>query len=173
MKKTLLFLAVAIISLTATAQNRGQRGGQRFGDPRQGMQRMAEHLAKEMKLNNATTSWFVPLYVEYRDTLMKLQRPQRVEDKALQEMDDAAVTTLIEQSFAKDAAVTAIKRDYLAKFREKLSEKQVYRAMIGGMRPRGGDRQHSRGNFRGGFPGGGQGGFSNDPGGNTDGGGDF
>ena len=157
MKKILLLLAVALIGLTATAQNRGGRNGQRRFSPQQALQHAAERFAKEMKLDNATKEWFMPLYVEYRDTLMAVQRQQRVEEKALEGMDDAAVTALIAQNLEKDATATALKRAYLAKFREKLTEKQIYRVMVGGMRPRGGDQQRPRGNNGeggfGGFPG--------------------
>ncbi len=168
MKKILLVFAVALIGLTASAQ---RHQGQRGGDPRQGMERMAEHMAKEMKLDNNTKEWFVPLYVEYRDTLMSLMRQQRVSHKQLEKMDDAAVTKLIDQSFETDARVAEIKRAYLAKFRERLTEKQVYRTMIGGMRQRGGDmqrqgREQNNGEGfqggQGGFPGG-DGGFQGGP----------
>lgn len=165
MKKMLLFFAVALMSMTVSAQGFGGQRGQRGGDPRQGFQRMAERLAKDMKLNKDTKEWFIPLYVEYRDTMMSFMRPQRVEDKALESMDDAAVTQLIEKSLQREAAAISVKREYIAKFREHLNEKQVYHAVIGGMRPRGGDQQRQRSNqgeeggFPGGFPGGGPGGF--------------
>lgn len=167
MKKILILFAAVLIGLTASAQGRGGQRGQRGGDPRQGIQRMAEHLAKEMKLTGDTKEWFIPLYVEYRDTLMALQRSQRMEDKVLEGMDDAAVSALIEESLERDAQSIAVKRAYLAKFRTRLSEKQVYRVMVMGMRPRGGDRQRQnsdgqggpgegfQGGFPGGFPGGG------------------
>ena len=174
MKRILLLVAVVLIGLTATAQNRGGRGGQRGFSPQQALQHAAERFAKEMKLDNATKEWFMPLYVEYRDTLMAVQRQQRVDEKALEGMDDVAVTALIEQSLEKDVAVTSLKRAYLAKFREKLTEKQVYRVMVGGMRPRGGDQQRQRDNFgQGGFPEGGPGGFPGGPGGFPGGGPDF
>ena len=161
MKKILILFAAVLIGLSANAQGRGGNGG-RGGDPRQGMQRMAEHLAKEMKLDDATKGWFVSLYVEYRDTLMSLQRSQRMSEKEIQKLDDAAVTTLINESIARDEQVAALKRAYLAKFREKLTEKQVYKVMGAGMRPRGGDQGRQRqGNRQGDFQGEGPGGFPN------------
>jgi len=169
MKKILLIFAVALIGLTASAQ---RHQGQRGGDPRQGLERMAEKMAKEMKLDNSTKEWFVALYTEYRDTLFSLQRQQRIKNKDLEKMDDAAVTQLIEQSLERDNRAVEIKRAYLAKFRERLSEKQVYRAMMGGMRQRGGDMQRQgRGQNNdegfsggpGGFPGGDGGGFGGGP----------
>lgn len=164
MKKILILFAAALIGLTATAQNRGGNGG-RGGDPRQGIQRMAEQLAKEMKLDNTTKEWFIPLYVEYRDTLMATQRAKRIEDKELQKLSDEAVSTLIQESFTREESVVALKRTYLAKFSEKLTVKQVYKVMIAGQRPRGGDqlRQRQGGNGEG-FPGGGPGGFPGDGG---------
>ncbi|MBP3227573.1 MAG: hypothetical protein J6M53_02180 [Bacteroidaceae bacterium] len=165
MKRILILLAVVLAGFTAQAQEEGGQRGGRGGDPRQGVQRMAERMAKELKLDKNVKEWFVPLYVEYRDTLMAVQRQKRVEEKELNNMDDEAVNALIEQSLQNEANALSLKREYLAKFREKLTAKQLYR-VLAGQRPRGGDQQRQRGNGEefqggpggpGGFPGGGPG----------------
>ncbi len=129
MKKKLtsfLFIALLGAGMCAQAQNlRINRGEMN--------QRRAEALIKEMKLDEATKTWFMPLFKEYSDTLRNLNRKYRQpklgkENAEISEMEAART---IENSFKKAEAEVALKRAYYARFKEKLTDVQLLKVFTG------------------------------------------
>lgn len=156
---TTLF-ALAIVGSSMSVSARDKKDNDKQDDRRAEMQKkMATRTAEEMKLDEATTAWFVPLYVEYQDTLQSVKRGERPEpkkDKAdkkaePKEMTDAEAEALIEKSFVQAEKEVALKRAYYAKFKEKLTAKQLVRIF-----GRQGGPQGMRGGQRGGQRGAGQ-----------------
>lgn len=87
---------------TATAQR--ARGGQGTGDreaQRKEMTlRQAQALCERMSLDDATANWFVPLYVEYVDSLAAIRKSSFPEkDKKIDELSDLDAEQLIENQF--------------------------------------------------------------------------
>lgn len=164
MKKNILLATVlALVSVVAMAQNPNGGQRQRF-DPTEMYNRMAERLAKQMKLDNEKAESFKVLYLDYQMARQNAEKPKGEDAKQsapdFKKMTDAEATALIEKQFAAQEAQLAVDKSYLPKFLELLTPVQVAQVYVrrGGMqsaRPQqGGMGRPGGGNFGGGFGGG-------------------
>ncbi|MEE1415495.1 MAG: hypothetical protein U0J92_08525 [Prevotellamassilia sp.] len=81
MKCTFLVLFAALtLGSTLTVQARDKKTD---GDSKERLTKQATRMASELKLDDKTQAWFIPLYAEYQDTLRSLRRPveMRVQSK--------------------------------------------------------------------------------------------
>lgn len=168
MKKNILLAAVlALVSVAAMAQNPNGGQRQRF-DPTEMYNRMAERLAKQMKLDDEKAASFKVLYLDYQMARQNAEK-SKGEDATqatpdFKKMTDAEATALIEKQFATQEAQLAVDKAYLPKFLELLTPAQAAQVYVrrGGMqsaRPQqGGMRRPGGGNFGDGFGGGPRGG---------------
>lgn len=127
MKQTILTLILAFCATMATAQNAETGALQK----RISTTTLAEQKAKELKLDDAGTAWFVPLYIEYQDTLRGVRRAimdvsERKVSKEMKKMDDATVKRTILKSFDIEEQSLALKRIYFERFSEKLTAQQLF-----------------------------------------------
>lgn len=176
MKKFITMVMAAFIlgsSMTAAAQD-DKKDKKQKKDKTEMLNKRATRVANDLKLDDKTTAWFIPLYVEYQDTLQAVNRPQMPkpdgEKKAKKaELSDDEALKLIEDNFAKSEKRTALQREYFKKFKEKLTPKQLVSIFVRGNEhpnmQRGNNQQ--RGNMQGqgmpgGFPPQGGGGFGGD-----------
>lgn len=154
-KSLLAALSLLLVALTANAQGNF--------NPEEMFSRMANRLAKNMKLEDSAKDQFTALYIEYQTARMKAagqdgqQGNQRVD---LDNITDEEATALIEKTFKTQEAQLAVDREYYTKFIKVITPAQaaqvfVRRAGMSGQRM-GGMRQRGEG-FGG--PGGGPGGF--------------
>lgn len=73
MKRTFLVLFAALtLGSTLTVQARDKKTD---GDSKERLTKQATRMASELKLDDKTQAWFMPLYAEYQDTLRSLRRP--------------------------------------------------------------------------------------------------
>lgn len=73
MKRTFLVLFAALtLGSTLTVQARDKKTD---GDSKERLTKQATRMASELKLDDKTQAWFIPLYAEYQDTLRSLRRP--------------------------------------------------------------------------------------------------
>lgn len=157
-------LFMVLISTTVFAQNnnRGQR--QRL-DPTEMHNRMAERLAKDMKLDDDKAGFFKVLYLDYQTARQNAVNPKgEVEERVdMKKLTDEKATELIEKHFAAQEAQLAVDKEYYAKFIELITPAQAAQIFLqrqgGGMQRQGGMNGGRPGGFGG--PGGfrGQGGF--------------
>ena len=156
MKKTLLICAVLLMcfGLNAAAQRdqRGQRGQE---DQKERLEKRAKQLAKQLKLDDATTAWFTPIYIEMQDSLttvrLQVRRATRQDEgnKKLEDLNEEESAERLAAQFALTERELAIKRGYAVRMSERLTANQVLRVFT---MPQ---RQAPRGARSGGFPGGG------------------
>lgn len=163
-------LAFLLISTAAMAQdNQGGRQRQKF-NPAEMYEKMAERLAKQMKLEDDKAESFKVLYLDYQTARSNAINPkgenEEGEEKVnLNKITDEEANKLIQKSFDKLEAQLKVDKDYLPRFLEILTPAQAARVYVkgagrsygqqqGGMRPEG----FSGGPGPGGF-GGGRGGF--------------
>lgn len=132
MQKMNILLGALLFScaLSLNAQGRHQReGGQgRFGEgQRQEMvERQAASLVERMSLDDITASWFVPLFKEYSEALMAARKAAFPEkDKSIDGLSDEDAEALILNIFASDEKAVAVKREYYARFKERLTPQQL------------------------------------------------
>lgn len=126
MKRIILALLVALSATGATAQNFETSNTKKLVS----LTERAEQKAKELKLDDANTAWFVPLYTEYQDTLRGVRRAimdgsVRKAAKEMKKMDDATVKRVILKNFDIEEQSLALKRIYFEKFSEKLTAQQL------------------------------------------------
>ena len=153
MKKTLLICAVLLMcfGLNAAAQ-RGQRGQE---DQKERLEKRAKQLAKQLKLDDATTAWFTPIYIEMQDSLttvrLQVRRATRQDEgnKKLEDLNEEESAERLAAQFALTERELAIKRGYALRMSERLTANQVLRVFT---MPQ---RQAPQGARSGGFPGGG------------------
>ncbi|MGM9694283.1 MAG: hypothetical protein ACI3YC_04670 [Alloprevotella sp.] len=171
--KRMIFVLCAFLALgvSANAQPGDKKKSKDKTESREQLQRRAEKMAERMKLDDATTAWFTPIFVEYSDTLrgaMRLARPQ-AEGKKESSLTDEEALQQIETQLKSDELQVNIKRTYLEKFKAKLTPKQLLMIFKRPAAPNGQNRPGAGRPGGQGFPGGG--GFGG-PGGGF-GGGDF
>ncbi len=139
-----------------------ERRRRRLGPPPGPCGKMAKQLAKQMDLDDSTADWFIPLYVEYSDTLRAV-RTSPLRSREVDEVSDAEALEAVEAMFAASEREVALKRAYYARFKEKLTGQQVLRVFMPASPKRQSDGNRRPGGFGGpgGFPGGfgGPGGF--------------
>lgn len=152
----LLFVALVGAGQTVQAQDSDKRDERR----QEMVEKRAKQLARQFKLDDAATEWFVPLYVEYSDTLRAV-RARLPRSRELDKLSDADAATAAESLFTAEERAAALKRSYYVRFKEKLTPQQALRLFV----PQAPARRSNanRGAFGGpqggpgGFPGGGPG----------------
>ena len=162
MKRMLMVLFAALtLGSTLSVQARDKKGD---GDRKELSTKQATRMASELKLDDKTQAWFIPLYAEYQDTLRSLRRtagmpepekrnkadkqdqvpeaqgevpeaqgeaPEGNGEKSQAKRDrkqltDAEALQQIEENFSRTEREVALKRSYLARFKEKLTPQQLY-----------------------------------------------
>lgn len=148
MKRTFLVLFAALtLGSTLTVQARDKKTD---GDSKERLTKQATRMASELKLDDKTQAWFIPLYAEYQDTLRSLRRPvemraQSKKGKARKQgqapdvkgetpqaklgrlqLTDAEALQRIEENFSRTEREVALKRVYMARFQEKLTPQQLF-----------------------------------------------
>lgn len=146
MKRSMIALLVALtlgMGTTATAQKQNKQ----YGDRTEMRTKMATRMANELKLDDNTQAWFIPLYAEYQDTLRSVRRkfaikpapellkPKADNDKektdkknskkAPKALTDAEAQQMIDNTFAREERVLSLKRAYYDKFKAKLTPQQL------------------------------------------------
>lgn len=146
MKRSMIALLVALtfgMGTTATAQKQNRKNGDRT----EMRTKMATRMANELKLDDNTQAWFIPLYAEYQDTLRSVRReftikpaPEQLKPKADNDKEkidkknskkapkaltDAEAQQMIDNTFAREERVLSLKRAYYDKFKAKLTPQQL------------------------------------------------
>lgn len=146
MKRSMIALLVALtlgMGTTATAQKQNKQ----YGDRTEMRTKMATRIANELKLDDNTQAWFIPLYAEYQDTLRSVRReftikpapellkPKADNDKektdkknskkAPKALTDAEAQQMIDNTFACEERVLSLKRAYYDKFKAELTPQQL------------------------------------------------
>lgn len=146
MKRSMIALLVALtlgMGTTATAQKQNRKNGDRT----EMRTKMATRMANELKLDDNTQAWFIPLYTEYQDTLRSVRReftikpapellkPKADNDKektdkknskkAPKALTDAEAQQMIDNTFAREERLLSLKRAYYDKFKAKLTPQQL------------------------------------------------
>ena len=146
MKRSMIALLVALtlgMGTTATAQ----KPNKQYGDRTEMRTKMATRMANELKLDDNTQAWFIPLYAEYQDTLRSVRReftikpapellkPKADNDKektdkknskkAPKALTDAEAQQMIDNTFAREERTLSLKRAYYDKFKAKLTPQQL------------------------------------------------
>lgn len=121
-------------------------------------EKMAKQMARQLKLDDATKDWFVPLYVEYNDSL-RSARGEMPKAKEVDDLTEEEATAALEGMFAATERTVAVKLNFYARFKEKLTAQQVLRVFMPAQRKRTSNTNSRRGpgGGPGGFPGGGPG----------------
>lgn len=149
-------LVVLALGFGLQAQARSEKTAEDKPEQAQMQQKRATRLAQQLKLDETTTQWFVPLYVAYQDSLQAVRaQGQLPEGKKQKDITDEEALSLIEATFAQSEQEVAIKRAFLEQFKEKLDGKALMFVFIMSERQggQGGNRQGGPGN-RGGQGGG-------------------
>lgn len=171
MQKMKIFIGMLLFcgALNVSAQGRHQRqdgqGGPSAEQRQEMVQRQAVSLVERMSLDDITAAWFVPLYKEYSEAMMAARKAAIPEkDKSIDGLSDDDAETMILNVFASEEKVVAVKRDYYARFKERLTPQQLLKVF--GQQPgMQGNRRGQRGGQGGqGFNGGPEG-FGPPPGG--------
>lgn len=146
MKRPMIALLVALtlgMGTTATAQKQNRKDGDRT----EMRTKMATRMANELKLDDKTQAWFIPLYTEYQDTLRSVRRefafkpaPELLKPKADNDKEktdkkdskkapkvltDAEAQQMIDNTFAREERLLTLKRAYYDKFKAKLTLQQL------------------------------------------------
>ena len=146
MKRSMIALLVALtlgMGTTATAQ----KPNKQYGDRTEMRTKMATRMANELKLDDNTQAWFIPLYAEYQDTLRSVRReftikpapellkPKADNDKeqtdkkdckkAPKALTDTEAQQMIDNTFAREERLLSLKRAYYDKFKAKLTPQQL------------------------------------------------
>ena len=129
--KIISLLAAFVFCTGLCAQNADKKvKKERTQNRTERLQQQATRLADELKLDDQTQAWFVPLYVEYQDTLQAVARAVRPVDangkaKQKKELTDAESLVLLAKTFDKEERMLAIRRAYFEKFKDRLTPQQL------------------------------------------------
>ena len=174
MKKQVLCLAVAALATAVTTM--AQRPEDFEQKRKERIEKRAKDQAKELKLDKETSIWFTNLYIEYQEQLGAVRKeamkdmpkpakpeteseeanPEDMKQKEMKKLTDEQAEKFILGGFDVTEKEVQVKREYYARFREKLTPKQLIRIFSA---PRGGARGQWGGRQQGGRPMGGPGGF--------------
>ena len=99
----------------------------------------AAQLIKNMKLTDEDEDWFTQLYTEYQDSLFALRmslrphsQPEEVNGmKEMKQFTDEEATKMLENQFQMEEKQVSVKRAYYAKFKERLTPKQMMLVFMG------------------------------------------
>lgn len=148
MKRTMIALLVALTlgsGVTMSARDKKSSGAAPT-DKKEMTTRMATRKATELKLDDKTQTWFVPLYAEYQDTLMSVKRAAMPrmqangektdkQNKEPKKITDEEALKRIETLFDNEEKELKIKRAYYARFKEKLTPQQLLSLFTQSARP--------------------------------------
>lgn len=153
-------LTTLLVALTLGAGMQLQARNEQVNDEREDKAEMQEkratRLAQQLKLDEETTDWFVPLYVAYQDSLQAVKAEAQLPDgKKQKDITDEEALALIEATLTQSEQEVAVKRAFLEQFKEKLDGKSLVFVFIMSERQpnQGNNRQGGQGN-RGGQGGG-------------------
>ena len=121
----LLFVALVGAGQTVQAQDSDERDERR----QEMVEKRAKQLARQFKLDDAATEWFVPLYVEYSDTLRAV-RARLPRSRELDKLSDADAATAAESLFTAEERAAALHRSYYARVKEKHTPPQTLRRFV-------------------------------------------
>ncbi len=150
MKKTIFICMMLLLCFGMDAA--AQRDQRDQGDQKERLEKRAKQLAKQLKLDDATTAWFTPIYVEMQDSLqtvrMAVRRATRQTDdnRKIEDLNEEESAERLAAQFALTERELAIKRDYAVRMSERLTANQVLRVFT---MPQ---RQAPQGARQGGFP---------------------
>ena len=128
MKKLWTLLLVLSLGTCMYAQNK--KDSHRSERRKDMSEKMAQRMAQELELNDEMTAWFVPLYQEYQDSLRVVRRLGSLEIDNQAGLTDQQAEQLVEIFFVADETRTSISRLYHAKFKERLSPKQLLKIFM-------------------------------------------
>lgn len=116
--------------LNVSAQGRHQRQGgpnEPSEEQRQEMvERQVASLVERMSLDDITAAWFVPLFKEYGEALMTVRKAAIPEkDKSIDGLSDDDAEAMILNVFTSEEKTVAVKREYYARFKERLTPQQL------------------------------------------------
>ena len=162
MKRTMIALLVALTlgsGMNLSARDKKTNNAAPT-DRKEMSTRMATRKASELKLDDNTQAWFIPLYAEYQDTLRAVKRmgmpemlnkDEKASNKAKEpkKLTDAEALQRIETIFSNEEKELSLKRAYYTRFKEKLTPQQLLSifgqqtrpAMPQGFRRQGDNRQ--------------------------------
>lgn len=126
MKKMILSLAMLFIAGSAMAQKPCDGKNQQCTPEQKAafVKKHSEGLAKRLMLDDATTAWFTPLYVEYLNKIhenCKDCKSMCCENATA----DADILKKMEECFDRQEKLLKIKHDYFKKFKQKLTPRQL------------------------------------------------
>lgn len=122
-----MLLLALTLGTAANAQENEERRPAQMPDRKEMSAKHAERVAQQLKLDDKTKEWFLPIYVEYQDTLQALNRPQQPAEKKKKKetLTDEEALAKVESTFATEESRTALRRAYYARFKEKLTPQQL------------------------------------------------
>ena len=155
----LLMTTMAFGAFAQAPQGNGDNRSSRRFNP----ERMAKQMANELKLDDETSAWFKPIYIEMQDTLMSIRKEGRLDRERRNNLTDEEAAAWVEASFANEMRLVIVKRSYYDRLKTRLTPKQLLAVFSqpgqeNRQRPSWqGDRNQQGGPggwHRGGFPGG-------------------
>ena len=161
-QKIFMLLLMATMTFGAFAQA-PQGDGNNRSSRRFNPERMAKQMVNELKLDDETSAWFKPIYIEMLDTLMDIRKEGHLDRERRDNLTDEETAAWVEASFANDMRLVVVKRSYYDRLKTRLTPKQLLavfsqRGLEGRQRPSWqGDSNQQRGPggwHRGGFYGG-------------------
>ncbi len=163
MKQKIFVLLIAMMTACGTFAQAPSNDGDNRSSRRFNPERMAKQMANELKLDDETTAWFKPIYMEMLDTLMTIRKEGHLDRERRNNLTDDEAAAWVEASFANEMRLVLVKRSYYDRLKTRLTPKQLLavftqRGWEGRQRPSWqGNRDQQRGPGgwnRGGFPGG-------------------
>ena len=123
MKKFLLSLIMVVACGSVMAQPKDKKCSPE--QHKQRLEKRSHRLAHELKLDDATAAWFMPLYVEY---VLKL-KDECAQEKCEKPQTDEEILKKIEGCLDRQENILKIKRAYFKKFKQKLTARQLQTVM--------------------------------------------
>lgn len=124
MKKIMMLIAlVAVFAGSLSAQSDKRGNNDKRPNAKNFSEMQLKQMVKKMKLDEATTAKFTPLYQEYQKALKDCRTPRA--KKKSTEMTDQELATKIEDGFKQSRKFIDVKEAYYKKFKEVLTIKQI------------------------------------------------
>lgn len=138
MKKFLLSLMMVVACGSVAAQPADKQGGPE--QKKQRLEKRSNHLANELKLDDATAAWFKPLYVEYVSKL----KEECTKEKCQKPQSDDEIIKQMEGCMDRQENILKIKRAYFKKFKQKLTARQLQTVMKQDCMKKGMGKKHGK-----------------------------
>ena len=123
MKKFLLSLIMVVACGSVVAQPADKKWSPE--KQKQRLEKRSNHLANELKLDDATAAWFKPLYVEY----VSKMKEECMKQKCQKPQSDDEIIKQMEGCLERQETILKIKRTYFKKFQQKLTARQLQTVM--------------------------------------------